>query len=325
MALIHFFPMEIEGLLFADWAQAHPDCWSLLVNAPVEHNRFGQGRVERVTGDKQPVLHIHFNANGLKKFPARVFQLGSFTSLRLSPPLATRVEADLAEELAKREAELAALGEIRDLAEKYKITVNQHTAGELLPILRKMDCRDTLSETELTLLHVKGHFNVLATYHYRLYRITQDPWNLVKACSNLRRARLSRKVLELTASLNEKPTTFNFRAWAALLTTKGGAFRDIGDFDSAKNFASAAIETSPDSYHPHNLLGAIYYSEGDYDTGDSHFDRAIQLGSSVRVQDKEIAALLERSSLEEQDQIRAHLLTRDSERFSWLSRSNERI
>lgn len=79
---------------------------------------------------------------------------------------------------------------------------------------------------------------------------------------------------------------YESRAVAALLTSRGGAFRDLEDLEQAEACAKRALEYNSNDYHPYNLLGAVCYDwTGRYwpstriDEGDRYFAEAKRLGS----------------------------------------------
>jgi hypothetical protein len=61
--------------------------------------------------------------------------------------------------------------------------------------------------------------------------------------------------LKLTENLNLEKIKEN-KLKSALLTTRGGAFRDIEELDKAEKCARQAIEYQPNSHHPYTLNGS---------------------------------------------------------------------
>lgn len=183
-------------------------------------------------------------------------------------------------------------------------------------ILVRIDEGEQLTTDQVRTLEAGDCANIAATYFYRQYRQSADPWQLVKACSFLRKAGQSATVLQISAKVKASSFT-EAKAQSALLTTVGGAHRDMSNIDLAKKCADEAITLTPDSFHPHNLMGAILYAEGDIAKGDQHFQRALELGSNARVQDGEIRNVLKATTPNYRQVIVEYLLAKDANRYGW--------
>ena len=211
--------------------------------------------------------------------------------------------------------------QFKKLANKYNVDINkvvdESGPTPLAPILIKLDSKEDLDESEMEWLKNNSIFNVLATYHHRLFRSAGDVWDLAKASSNLRDARMPNKAIEISSEFLGKPVV-NHKAAAAVLTSRGGAFRDLRKLSEAKKSALDAIKILPDSFHPHTLLGAVYYEEGDPSEGDKYFEKAISLGATPRVEKTEIQTILRRSDVEIRKTIVDYLLKKDPEKYAWV-------
>lgn len=152
------------------------------------------------------------------------------------------------------------------------------------------------------------------------FKITHDLWDAVKASSCWRNANQPRKALELTEQLLNRPSRVEKKVEAALLTTRGGAFRDIEELDQAETCGLEAIGHNPNSYYPYNLLGAIYYQTGVPEKGDKYFTKAVELGAEPRLQDSEIMDAVERAGLEEKKVVANYLLNKDPIKYKWAER-----
>ena len=108
------------------------------------------------------------------------------------------------------------------------------------------------------------------------------------------------------------------RAMSALLTTRGGAFRDMGDFPAAKKNAKEAMRISPTSFHPYNLMAAVLYEQGRPEEGDRYFAEAIGLGSSLPAQESQVQEILRRSNASIRQKIAEHLYAKDPKKYSWV-------
>lgn len=308
---------SISGVEFSAFAAGQATVWLQLRGAPVVHSTFGQGEIMSVT-DRQkspPLIVIRFNENGDKTFNTDGFAKGVFPKLFIPEHLATSVS----EWRRRREADEAALEHFRRLATKYKIPVLNIKLSPVVPILHKLESTEPLSTTDVSWLETNGLFDVLATYFNRCYLAGRDEWDLVKACRYLRRAGLPEKVLELTARFPHDQPNLPRKTMSALLTTRGGAYRDIGDLGSARQMAEQAIRTQ-ESQYPYSLLGAICYAEGKPEEGDRHFEVAGTFGGSATVRDTEIRAVLQESAAEIQTKIAKYLIEKDPEKYAWATR-----
>jgi tetratricopeptide (TPR) repeat protein len=103
-----------------------------------------------------------------------------------------------------------------------------------------------------------------------------------------------------------------------LLTTRGGAFRDIEELDKAENCARQAIEYQPKSHHPYTLMGAICFERHQYLDGEYWFQEAIKRGANPRDMDYEIMRVVKNTKDEnKRREVIEYLLKKDSQRYSW--------
>jgi tetratricopeptide (TPR) repeat protein len=135
---------------------------------------------------------------------------------------------------------------------------------------------------------------------------------LFHACSNYRKAKYPGIGLQIT---NQCATNDN-KLYAAILTTRGAAFKDLKDLLNAENCAQTALAYYRNEY-PLTLLGAIYYMYGRFAEGDKFFREALSLGASVDVRDEEIKIAVESAEAVERKIIAEHLIHKDPNRYSW--------
>lgn len=232
------------------------------------------------------------------------------------------------EEQAAREREGELLVErFGPLCEKFGIHFNLDLIWDgrsltpLASVLEKLQRKEKPEEFELAWLKDNLQFRLLAIYHYRDYQQNGDLWSLVRTCSFLRKEDLSAKAIELTNKvISENSGITNGRALSALNTTRGGAFRDIGDLESAKISARQAISLSPHNYQPCNLMGAILYQEGLPEQGDVYFEKALQLGAPAQEQDSERTGALRLATPDARKRVMEYLLAKDPEKYAWVHR-----
>ncbi len=104
---------------------------------------------------------------------------------------------------------------------------------------------------------------------------------------------------------------------AAILTTRGGAFRDLKNLPQAKACANRALKLQPESHYYHNLLGAIYFQSGKPEAGEHHFELAIIYGAKPKEQDSLLRSAIEQSSEKNQRMVAKNLLQQDPKRYRW--------
>lgn len=133
-----------------------------------------------------------------------------------------------------------------------------------------------------------------------------DPWKLAEECANLRKSNQSEKVIKLiTEAL--KNHQYDRQAQAALLTTCGGAFRDIGNLEQAEKCARKAIRLNPKKYYAYNLLGAIYYQRGEPAEGYEFVKQALERGANKKSQEVKILEALENAGEDEKRKVAEYL------------------
>ncbi len=260
--------------------------------------------------------------------------------------------------LAKKELILdSSRKQFENEANKYGVRltdiVDDYGPTALASILLKLNERKNIEKNEIEWLESKKYYYLLGKYYYWLYKgelhydqipnwskeITKNTnvstnsilsgngkivddnnlWELSKSCKYFRKAKKPEMAIEISNGFEPymeiKPSKEN----SAVFTSKGGAFKDLRKIDSAKKCAQKAIELNKDSFHAHNLLGAIYFLENDFETGMYHFVKAIEFGSNPRNHELEIKSILEESDTVSRKKIRDYLLEKDSNKYAWVS------
>lgn len=133
----------------------------------------------------------------------------------------------------------------------------------------------TLSQTELRWLEDHKHFSTLAMYNELLYQATRQTTYAIQASKFWRKADNPVKAIEITENVVDREPP----SMAALLTTRGGAFRDLKHLNEAKKCAQQAIELAPENYFAYNLLAAIYHDAGRVAEAENYFKKAQELGA----------------------------------------------
>lgn len=162
----------------------------------------------------------------------------------------------------------------------------------------------------------RAHHRILAQELTQEWRKTGDPWKAVNACAQWRKADEPAEGLEITQSALKRGTSPKLRS--ALLTTSGGAFRDMRQFDDAVRNGTEAHGLTPDDFRPCTLLGAVHIEMGDYAEGAAWYDKAEARGAGRDLIDREIRAILAAAKPEDRNTIRAALKTLDPMRFETI-------
>lgn len=153
---------------------------------------------------------------------------------------------------------------------------------------------------------------------------SRDPWDAVNASAHWRKADEPRQALEVTEAALAKAGR-SPKPRSALLTTRGGAMRDMGRLAEARTLGLEAHELTPADFRPCTLLGAVSMELGDLVAGHAWYAKAEVLGAERRAIDQDLRALLIRAKPDARDRIRTYLLEQDPERFAWLRKWNTNI
>lgn len=218
----------------------------------------------------------------------------------------------------QQEKERIAASEFLDLKIKYNAQSYRSASpsSALYPILLRIDSCENLQDDQIKWLEDNHLFNTLAIYFQSEYRRTNDPWKLVRASAYLRDSGDPSKAIELTSELLSTHNMVGSKIKAAILTTRGGAFRDLEDLSTAEQCAKDAIKLN-ESFQPYNLLGAIYFERGEPEQGEAYFLRALQLGAQSKVQEAQMQNALRKAGQTEQTVVAQFLLKRDPEKYKW--------
>lgn len=229
-----------------------------------------------------------------------------------------RAEAKAKAEIL-REQTIATFG---PLAQKYgaqpEAVVDGSEPSYLVVILQELEETGNLQEVCITWLLDHRFYLVLANYYYSKYLKDSDAWALARSGRYFRQGGCPNVILD---HVSEDAVTKiqDGRTRSAVLTNRGGAKRDLNDLEGAKKDGLDAISVSPQSFHPYNLLGAIYYQTGQPALGDQHFEKAVTLGASPRQQEIEIRSALKMSTPEARQAVVEHLLRKDPIKYAWVN------
>ncbi len=209
----------------------------------------------------------------------------------------------------------------------------------LYPILKKLQTDNRLTDDDVAWLEIEkwlikkeqfpplpyssskvfiSHHTLEAQFNESEFQRTKDYWKLANASAHWRKAEKPDFALAQTKDLDFKKIK-PAKLRAALLTTRGGAFRDIEQFSNAEQCALEAIKHFSESHNPYTLLGALCYDTRRYDEGDRWFAEAVKRGYTIREQDAEIKRILRKKKDKEREELIAYLLKKDSIRYSWVN------
>ena len=227
------------------------------------------------------------------------------------------------------------------LKSKYRILDpgNELPLEPLYTIMQKLERQERLDPLlvvrliEERLLSREGEIAIAyhrleALFYEQEFQHTGSKWNLPNASSHWRKADEPQQALQVTNNLDIAKIPEN-KLKSALLTTRGGAYRDIGQLDEAERCARQAIEYQPNSHHPYTLMGAICYGRGEYPQGDDWFNEAILRGAKPDDVDYEIKRVVRDTKDEnKRREVVEYLLKKDSKRYAWakpyLKKSNSK-
>ena len=158
-----------------------------------------------------------------------------------------------------------------------------------------------------------------ALFYEQEHERTGDQWNLPNASSHWRKADEPGSALKVTENLDFNQIKEN-KLKSALLTTRGGAFRDIDKLDDAEKCALKAIEYQPQSHHPYTLMGAICFERGQFSEGERWFKEAIKRGAESEDIDYELKRIVKNTKDEnKRREVINYLLKKDSRRYAWAN------
>jgi hypothetical protein len=203
--------------------------------------------------------------------------------------------------------------------EKYAINKNIPTVSDytLYNLLVALENQYKFNKSDIDWLNERGLHPITANYHIQEYNRTFNPWLLVKSCSSWRKAGYPQIGLQVTQNASSNRND----VMAAILTTRGAAFKDLRDLTTAEQCAQAAL-TYEITKFPYSLLGAIYYLYGLPHKGDEYFQKAIELGLSSKEQDKQIFKAYNEAGMREKEEIKKYLASFNPTRYLSIMHRN---
>ncbi len=190
----------------------------------------------------------------------------------------------------------------------------------LTELVAKISQGESISQDSEKWLEERGHFELLAQYREHQFDKTRSAIHAVLASKYWRRAGNAELALKATEGIEEEDP----QVMSMVLTTRGGAFRDVANLSQAEECARNAIKFNSDSYHPYNLLGAILYQGGQPEEASKCFEKAEELGSPPQEQERAIINALWRAGREERQRVREYLRLTDPQQYQKFAAYLER-
>jgi hypothetical protein len=218
---------------------------------------------------------------------------------------------------------------------KYRIIDRDFPFDPFYAIMVKLEKEERLDPVLVVQLIQQGllasHGRIAIAYH-RLearfyeqeYERTGNKWNLPNASSHWRKADEPKSALQVTENLDFDQIKEN-KLKSALLTTRGGAFRDIDKLDDAQKCALKAIEYQPQSHHPYTLMGAICFERSQFSEGERWFNEAIKRGAKSEDIDSELKQVVKNTKDEnKRREVVEYLLKKNPQRYAWAKSYRKR-
>ncbi|MEZ9924259.1 tetratricopeptide repeat protein [Vibrio breoganii] len=145
----------------------------------------------------------------------------------------------------------------------------------------------------------------------RSFKSNEVNWDAVNGCAFSRKAgkpEYGLKRLEKFELKNKFILVKSKQLRSALLTTSGGAYRDLGEFDSALMLAVEGITITPKNFRPYTLAGAINVHLRNYNKASDYYEKAISLGHKPDSVKNDINRILAKLPRQEREQAKKNLL-----------------
>ncbi len=309
-----------EVLIFAGDS---PNVLNSLVGQKLKHVIYGVGRIKSIVHQRYINVIFLLSTNEIRErtFIKAAFYDGKFTEVAIPVPLYKVIEENkpiIEQQKHLEEQEADAKQSFFILKRKYRVAWYTDTSpiSPLHKVLLQLERHEEISHEDIQWLEQKRLFTLLAGYFQLNYRRTANPWSLAKASRYWRDSQRPQRSLAIT---NDFFTPDN-SAMAAVLTTRGGAFRDLMELDKAENCGVRAIMCNPNNKYSYNLLGAVCYQKGDPELGDEYFQKAIYLGTSVSDRERIIESALQEADEQVRTKVAEYLLQKDPNKYEWVKR-----
>jgi len=231
---------------------------------------------------------------------------------------------------AEQERKTVRRKKLRELPDKYGLPfIDQVDLKRVNKILRLIAEGQPIDDDDLGWLACDGdeywtdelrraHHENFAERLTNEWRQTKNAWKAISACGHWRKAKRPADGLAVAkAALDHKKVT-NEKQRSALLTTGGGAHRDLRHREEAVLFGKEAHSLTPEDFRPCTLLGAVHIEMGAYSEGAEWYEKAEARGARPDTIDRELRSILSSVSHDKRKQIEAELNTLDPSRYGHL-------
>lgn len=150
------------------------------------------------------------------------------------------------------------------------------------------------------------------------FKRSSDPWSAVNASGHYRKCDMASDALELLEHV-DMARLIHPKIKSALLTTRGGVKRDLGQQHEAASLGEQAHALTPMDFRPCTLLGAVHMELGNFGIANDWYAKALERGATERSIDSELKSIFAKATTSKRDSLRAFLLNQDPVRFAWAN------
>lgn len=154
-----------------------------------------------------------------------------------------------------------------------------------------------------------------ASFHALQFKKSNDVWAAINASSHYRKCQKSKEAEVLLNKIDIKKIK-SARTKSAIYTTLGGVKRDLNKRTEAITLGEDAHKLISKDFRPCTLLGALHMELHDYSTGQSWYEKAIQLGASDASIYNDIRKILSRLDKVKRDEAIVYLLENYPNRYT---------
>ena len=247
-----------------------------------------------------------------------------------------REEAAEAARIAREnDPDYVAMMQARALYRKYDVSLaDDSLMPRMTRLLQQIDSGNRIPQEELEWLGTKAkkcfkgllrkeYHRLEADFHANQYQHNHDPWNAVNACGHYRKCDQSDSALKLIDSVPEDRLK-QPKVKSAVLTTRGGAMRDLKRWSEAIQMGETAHALMPQDYRPCTLLGAVYMELRDFEKGHDWYEKARKRGAPEQGIDSELRSIFLQLDSAGREAMKRFLLAEDSHRYPWLNETRNR-
>jgi|GEM_PF-273157 len=247
----------------------------------------------------------------------------------------TRIAQLEARRLQREKEEAARIALERDpayiLRKKYGIVDNseQPSVLRLMDVLQNIDAGNRIAELDYVWLNTDGkrYFTIELEEAYHLreaefyaseYMRTRGPWKAINASGHYRKCKQPESARDLLKSIPTKSLKLP-KIHSAMLTTLGGALRDLKQHCEALRLGEQAHKLQPKNFRPCTLLGALNIELGNSSEGHDWYAKAEERGASKQSIDNELKGIFRRANSALRDSMRESLFAIDPGRYHWVN------